>query len=104
MADVTVKVVKPFHPRAGLLAELEVHFHGGPLAGLKLINFQVRQDKHGGVFITIPGKAWGMGADRRYFDYLRPIARDVDEARAVRDGVLAWLREEWKRNTENDDD
>jgi len=63
----------------GKLAEAEVHFHDGPLEGLKLIGFSVWEQRGGGGgrYVTFPARSYSVNGERRSFALLRPI---VDSA------------------------
>ena len=62
----------------GKLAEAEVHFHDGPLEGLKLIGFSVWEQRGGsGRYVTFPARSYSVNGERRSFALLRPI---VDSA------------------------
>lgn len=78
------------------LAEAEVHFvdpDGGPFAGLKLVGFGVWRSPGGGTYVTVPGRAFGAGQERRYFDYVRAVSgvhREVDR-------LKEFIHEAWRR-------
>ena len=62
----------------GKLAEAELHFHDGPLEGLKLIGFSVWERRGGsGRNVTFPARQYSVNGERRTFALLRPI---VDSA------------------------
>ena len=70
------------------LADAELHFAGGELDGLKLIGFSVWQRRGGGGrSVSLPGRQYLIGDERRTFALLRPIA-DVSAQERVRDLVL----------------
>jgi hypothetical protein len=72
----------------GKLAEAELHFTDGPLAGLKLIGFSVWERKAGnGRNVTFPARTYSVQGERRSFALLRP-ATDSDAQAGVRDLVL----------------
>ena len=59
------------HP--GKLADAELHFDEGPLAGLKLIGFAVWERRTGGGRnVTFPARAYSVNGERRSFALLRP--------------------------------
>lgn len=58
---------------AGKLADVELHFSGGPLDGLKLVGFSVWERKSGGRNVTYPARQFSAGGERRSFALLRPI-------------------------------
>ena len=60
---------------AGKVAEAEVHFTDGPLAGLKLIGFSVWERRGGaGRNVTFPARSYSVNGERRSFALLRPVA------------------------------
>jgi hypothetical protein len=62
----------------GKLAEAELHFHDGPLEGLKLIGFSVWERRGGsGRNVTFLARQYSVNGERRSFALLRPI---VDSA------------------------
>ena len=87
-ATLTIKIVlnDKGNP-AGKLADAELHFTEGPLAGLKLIGFSVweRRDDRS---VTFPVRQYSVNGERRSFALLRPIA-DTGAQDAVRDAILA---------------
>jgi hypothetical protein len=89
-ASMTVKIVvndKGNPP--GKLAEAELHFSDGPLAGLKLIGFAVWERRSGsGRNVTFPARQYSVNGERRSFALLlRPIG-DVTAQERIRDLVL----------------
>lgn len=73
----------------GKLADAELHFTDGPLAGLKLIGFSVweRRGVTGGRNVTFPARSYAVNGERRSFALLRPIA-DVMAQSNVRELIL----------------
>ena len=73
---------------AGKLADAEVHFGDGPMAGLKLIGFTVWERRGGhGRNVTFPARSYSVNGDRRTFALLRPIA-DTTAQNTLRDLIL----------------
>ena len=73
---------------AGKLAEAEVHFTDGPLAGLKLIGFSVWERRGGaGRNVTFPARSYSVNGERRSFALLRPVV-DTTAQTAIRDLIL----------------
>ena len=73
---------------AGKLADAEVHFTDGALAGLRLLGFAVWQRKSGtGRNVTFPARTYSVNGERRSFSLLRPVSDDHAQDR-VRDLVL----------------
>ena len=86
---VTVKITAndTGHP-PGKLADAELHFAGGPLAGLKLIGFAIWERRGGGGRnVTFPARQYSVNGERRSFALLRPVA-DSTAQNAIRDLIL----------------
>ena len=72
----------------GKLADAELHFDDGSLAGLKLIGFCVWERRTGGGRnVTFPARQYSVNGERRSFALLRPIA-DAQAQDNVRDLIL----------------
>jgi hypothetical protein len=72
----------------GKLADAELHFSDGPLAGLKLIGFSVWERKSGnGRNVTFPARQYSVNGERRSFALLRPIV-DTTSQEHIRDVIL----------------
>ena len=86
--DVKIIVNEKGNP-PGKLAEAELHFPDGPLAGLKLIGFAVWERRTGGGRnVTFPARQYSINGERRSFAVLRPIADQVAQ-HSIRDAILA---------------
>jgi hypothetical protein len=73
---------------AGKLADAELHFHEGPLAGLKLLGFAIWERRNGsGRNVTFPSRQYSVNGERRSFALLRPLV-DVAQSDKVRDVIL----------------
>src|SRR5688572_28451790 len=74
----------------GKLADAELHFTHGPLAGLKLIGFGVWERRAGGGRnVTFPARQYSVNGERRSFALLRPATGDLASQEAVRELILA---------------
>ncbi len=72
----------------GKLADAELHFGGGPLAGLKLIGFAIWERRSGaGRNVTFPARQYSVNGERRSFALLRPVL-DATAQDAVRELIL----------------
>src|SRR5262245_32021497 len=72
----------------GKLADAELHFGDGPLAGLKLIGFAIWERRSGaGRNVTFPARQYAVNGERRSFALLRPTT-DAAAQDAVRDAIL----------------
>lgn len=76
----------------GKLAEAELHFGDGPLAGLKLTGFAIRERRGGGRNVTFPARQYSVNGERRSFALLRPIV-DVAAQNTVRELILGAFAE-----------
>ena len=88
MQNVTVKITpndKGNPP--GKLADAEIHFTDGALAGLKLIGFAIWERKNAGRTVTFPARQYAVNGERRSFALLRPIV-DTNAQNLVRDLIL----------------
>ena len=57
----------------GKLADVELHFDDGPLAGLKLIGFSVWAHRGGTERrVSFPARSYSINGERRSFALLRP--------------------------------
>ena len=87
--SVTVKIISndTGNP-AGRLADAELHFISGPLAGLKLIGFAVWQRRDGvGQNVTFPARQFTVHGEKRSFALLRAVG-DPSVQDRVRELVL----------------
>jgi len=58
----------------GKLADAELQFDDGPLAGLKLIGFAIWESRmSGGRSVTFPARQYAVNGERRSFALLRPV-------------------------------
>ena len=72
----------------GKLADAELHFSDGVLAGLKLIGFSIWERRGGGGRnVTFPARQYSVNGERRSFALLRPTA-DASAQERVRELVL----------------
>lgn len=73
---------------AGKLADAELHFTDGPLAGLKLIGFSIWERRTGsGRNVTFPARQYSVNGERRTFALLRPTV-DVAAQDRIRTAIL----------------
>jgi hypothetical protein len=72
----------------GKLADAELHFTEGPLAGLKLIGFCIWERRGGsGRHVTFPARQYSINGERRSFALLRPIV-DATAQERIRERIL----------------
>ena len=82
----------------GKLADAELHFSDGELAGLKLIGFSVWERRSGGGRnVTFPARQYAVNGERRTLALLRPIT-DVHAQERIRDLVLQAYAEHEERS------
>ena len=87
--NVTVKITANDKGNpAGKLADAELHFADGPLAGLKLIGFAIWERRGaGGRNVTFPARQYSVNGERRSFALLRPVV-DATAQHALRDRIV----------------
>ena len=77
----------------GKLAEAELHFGDGPLAGLKLVGFAIWERRGGqGRNVTFPARSYAVNGERRSYALLRPIV-DVTAHDKLRELILEAFQE-----------
>ena len=73
----------------GKLAEAELIFDEGVLAGLKLIGFAVWERRTGnGRNVTFPARSYAVNGEKRSFALLRPATGDATAHDRLRELVL----------------
>lgn len=73
----------------GKLADAELHFTAGPLAGLKLLGFAIWERRNGsGRNVTFPARQYSVNGERRSYALLRPIV-EIKAQDEVRDLILS---------------
>ncbi len=72
----------------GKLADAELHFEAGPLAGLKLIGFMIWEKTDASRSVTFPARQYSVNGERRSYALLRPIT-DVKNANSIKELILA---------------
>lgn len=73
----------------GKLADAELHFTEGVLAGLKLIGFSVWERRTGnGRNVTFPARQYSVNGERRSFSLLRPVNGDATAQDRIRELIL----------------
>lgn len=73
---------------SGKLADVEVHFIDGPLAGLRLLGFAIWERRGGtGRNVTYPSRAYSVNGERRSFSLLRPIV-DASQQKELNGRIL----------------
>ena len=84
----------------GKLADAELHFTEGALAGLKLIGFSIWERRGGsGRNVTFPARQYSINGERRSFALLRPIV-DATAQERVRTAILDAFAEYEQQTTE----
>ena len=103
LADVNVKITPNDRGNPpGKLADAELHFIAGPLAGLKLIGFGLWERRtSGGRNVTFPARQYSVNGERRSFALLRPIV-DATAQERIRDLILDAYAEYEEQETTRD--
>ena len=87
--NIEVKILRNERPNpVGKLADAEIHFIGGDLAGLKLIGLAVWARREGpGRSVTFPSRQFIVHGEKRSFALLRAVG-DPSAQNHIRDLVL----------------
>lgn len=86
--DITIKIIPNESGQPiGKLADAELLFTAGPLAGLKLIGFNIWQSGSRPRTVTFPARQYSVNGERRSFMLLRPVA-DYDATETIRHSIL----------------
>ncbi len=86
--SVTIKLARTPHTApVGKLADAELHFTSGPLAGLKLLGFGIWAARNGGCNVTFPARQYSADGMRRSFTLLRDVSGHA-ASDALRDLIL----------------
>lgn len=74
------------------LADAELHFTKGPLAGLRLLGFAIWERGRGvGLNVTFPARQYSVNGERRNFALLRPT-ESLADGDTLRDQILQAYR------------
>jgi hypothetical protein len=78
-----------------LVCDAEILFgeDAGPLSGMKLVGFSLWRTADGDVYVTFPSRAFGVGNERKYYDYLRSAEAASGEVKRVKDWILDEYRQ-----------
>ena len=81
-----------------LVCDAEVVFEAesGVLAGMKLVGFSLWRSAEGEIFVCLPSRSFGGGAERRYFDLLRSVEGQGSDIKRVK----AWILEQYRAAAE----
>ena len=85
---ITIEFVSRSGAPSGLVIEAEVHFHDGPLAGTKFVSFSICRSAEGELYVTMPSRPFGIGAERRFFEVLRTSEANPAVIRRIKDWIL----------------
>ena len=84
-----IQFATPSQRRPGLLSEVEIHFQAEiGFEGLKLVGFKLWKNRDGELYVTLPGRAYNVGKDRQYFDYLRSSREVYDDTGDIRERII----------------
>jgi hypothetical protein len=90
---------------AGKLADVEIHFEEGLLAGLKLVGCSVWRSKKGEApTVLVPSRSYATAAGVRYYELLRPSADgaaagggEAPEAKLAVRRFKEYVRDEYRK-------
>lgn len=74
----TIKIIPSGNPPSKL-ADAELHFTDGPLAGLTLVGFSIWERRDGGRNVTFPARSYAVNGERRSFALLRGDRAAADD-------------------------
>ena len=77
-----------------LICEAELLFDAHPLEGCKLVGISLWSGADGEIYVTMPSRSTGVGADRKYFDFLRGQGGDAKAVKALKAWIVDAYREE----------
>jgi hypothetical protein len=98
---VTIKVLSPVSLATDKMADVELHFHEPPLAGMKLIGFAVWEQASGKRNVTFPGRQYMVNGEKRSFALLR-VVTDSAHASVIRQLILD-AYDQWDGDTDPGD-
>lgn len=92
--DIEIRIRPARQPvPAGKLADAELHFTDGQLAGLKLVGFAVWDQRDGsGLHVSLPARSFLAHGERRHFAMLR-IGSDPTAKQRIRGAIAEAYRE-----------
>jgi len=86
---------------ASKLADVEIHFEEGLLAGMKLVGCSVWRAKKGDKpTILVPSRSYATAGGVRYYELLRAAAPDSDSEKKVVKGFKDYIRAEYMKIAE----
>lgn len=92
LEGVVVRIISPRTPTTGKLADAELHFTSGPLAGLRLMGFTIwgKRGEEAGKSVTFPKRNFSVGGEQRHYMLLRPIQDGAaqDRVTEIQDLIL----------------
>lgn len=91
--------------KAGQLANVEMHWQSGPLAGLRLVGFSVWTRTWPGRglrrSVSVPSRTYVVGSERRTFQLLRPTTASTESMiRLGKEILRAYAR--WEQESTGD--
>jgi hypothetical protein len=85
---ITAKFIATNGNPPGKLADAEIHFGEGVLAGMKLIGFAIWERRTAsGRNVTFPARQYSVNGERRTFSLLRPVG-ELQTQDAIRQFLL----------------
>ena len=77
-----------------LVCDAEIVFgpECGALSGTKLVGFSLWRGAEDQVSVTFPARAFGVGNERKYYDYIRAEKPGTAETKKVKDWILEEFR------------
>jgi hypothetical protein len=75
-----------------LLAEADIVFDSGIMAGTRLVGFSLWRSEKGDSIVTLPSRAWGGPGERRFFDLVRAGDGGADAVKALKAAMAEAFR------------
>jgi hypothetical protein len=85
-----ITILRVANGPAGKVADAELHFTDGPLAGLKLVGFSIWERRNGGRNVTFPARSYSVNGERRTFALLRPTGENQAQAALAAQIIAAY--------------
>ncbi|HET9256306.1 MAG TPA: hypothetical protein VFO16_14065 [Pseudonocardiaceae bacterium] len=90
----------------GKVADAELYFEAGQLAGLKLIGFGIWERRYGadGYNVTFPARQYAVNGERRSFALLRPADGNLGSNDALKNAIVDAYRKHRRGETDDRQD
>ena len=93
--DVVIKIVLPTRATVtpvGKLADAELLFNGGLLAGTKLVGFGIWSRSGAEISVSLPSRNYEVAGEKRSYALLRPV-EDIERIDDIKAQIIKAFRE-----------